>query len=53
MIEVGLNNWYGHPHQQTLDRLEERGIEVYRTDINGAVGIDILRNYLNIDTVLR
>lgn len=53
VIEVGLNNWYGHPHQQTLDRLEERGIEVYRTDINGAVGIDILRNYLNIDTVLR
>jgi len=41
VIEVGANNWYGHPHQQTLDRLEERGVRVYRTDINGAVGIDI------------
>ena len=34
-------NWYGHPHQQTLDRLEERGIQIYRTDLTGAVGIDI------------
>ena len=41
VIQVGRNNWYGHPHQQTLDRLEERGIQIYRTDLNGAVGIDI------------
>lgn len=40
VIQVGKNNFYGHPHQQTLDRLEDRGIKVYRTDLNGAVGID-------------
>ena len=39
VISVGKNNMYGHPHQQTLNRLEKRGIKVYRTDLNGAVGI--------------
>ncbi len=41
VIQVGANNFYGHPHQQTIDRLEARGIPVYRTDLNGAAGIDI------------
>lgn len=41
VIQVGANNFYGHPHQQTLDHLAERGIPVYRTDLNGAIGIDI------------
>ena len=50
VIQVGLNNFYGHPHQQTLDRLGERGIPVYRTDLNGAVGIDIRRGRLFVDT---
>ncbi len=49
VIQVGVNNFYGHPHQQTLDRLEARGIRVYRTDLNGAVGIDIKRNRLIVD----
>ena len=42
-------NFYGHPHKQTLDRLEERGIAVFRTDLNGAVGIDIHRKHISID----
>ncbi|MBP3897348.1 MAG: DNA internalization-related competence protein ComEC/Rec2 [Mogibacterium sp.] len=41
VVQVGANNFYGHPHQQTIDRLEARGIPVYRTDLNGAAGIDI------------
>ena len=52
VIQVGRNNIYGHPHAQTLDRLKARGIEVYRTDINGAVGIDIKRNgNIRVDTM--
>ena len=39
VISVGLNNIYGHPGDDCLRRLEERGIPVYRTDINGAVGV--------------
>lgn len=44
VIQVGRNNLYGHPHEQTLERLEARGIKTYRTDIHGAVGINIERN---------
>lgn len=53
VIQVGLNNFYGHPHQQTLNRLEARGIRVYRTDLNGAVGIDIKSKMLIVDLMRR
>lgn len=32
VISCGLNNDYGHPHQQTLDRLKQSGAEIFRTD---------------------
>ena len=52
VIQVGANNFYGHPHQQTIDRLTEREIPVYRTDLNGAVGIDIRRSRIRaVDTM--
>jgi competence protein ComEC len=38
IISVGYNN-YGHPTQETLQRLSERGIEIYRTDLIGNVSI--------------
>ena len=44
VIQVGRNNLYGHPHAEILERLKERGIKVYRTDTDGAVGIDIYKN---------
>lgn len=53
VIQAGRNNIYGHPHDQTLERLYERGIAVYRTDINGAVGIDIRKERLRIDVMHR
>ena len=49
VIQCGRNNFYGHPHKQTLDRLEERGIRVFRTDLSGAVGIDIHGTRLSVD----
>ena len=49
VIQCGRNNFYGHPHKQTLERLEERGIKVLRTDISGAVGIDIHGSRLSVD----
>ena len=51
VISVGLNNLYGHPHDQTLERLKKRGIRTYRTDINGTVGIDIRSNKIIVDTL--
>lgn len=49
VIQVGQDNLYGHPHNQTLKRLEDRGIKTFRTDISGAVGIDIHKNRISID----
>jgi competence protein ComEC len=37
VISVGRNNDYGHPHQETINRLETVGIAVYRTDQNGKI----------------
>lgn len=37
VIEVGMNNKYGHPHDEVLNRLKERNIELYQTDICGNI----------------
>jgi len=39
VISVGQGNSYGHPHQETLDKLASMGVVVYRTDLNGNVVI--------------
>src|SRR5262245_64929525 len=39
VISVGAENKYGHPAQQTLDRLRKAGVKVYRTDLNGDIAI--------------
>ena len=35
MIMVGKGNRYGHPHDETLMRLANTKIDIYRTDIHG------------------
>ena len=37
IISVGENNPYGHPAQETLDRLVEFGCVIYRTDLHGTI----------------
>lgn len=37
VISVGRNNDYGHPDKTTLDKLQQRGITIYRTDEDGIV----------------
>lgn len=39
-ISVGSNN-YGHPAEETLRRLAERGCTVYRTDLHGDIHLSI------------
>lgn len=39
LITCGANNRYGHPHEETLRTLEEQGITVYRSDLNGDIVI--------------
>ena len=38
-VSVGEHNLYGHPAQETLERLEAAGAEVYRTDWDGTIEI--------------
>ncbi|ERM92882.1 ComEC/Rec2 family competence protein [Caldanaerobacter subterraneus] len=37
VISCGKNNEYGHPHRETLEKLSELGITVYRTDECGTI----------------
>lgn len=37
VISCGKDNSYGHPHQETLDRLHAAGVSVFRTDEQGTV----------------
>lgn len=37
VISCGANNEYGHPHNGTIDTLNVRNIETYRTDARGTV----------------
>ncbi|OQB23360.1 MAG: ComEC family competence protein [Firmicutes bacterium ADurb.Bin182] len=39
VISVGAGNDYGHPHDETIEKLKSSGISVYRTDENGTVKI--------------
>lgn len=39
VIPVGKDNDYGHPHRETLDRLESVGAMVYRTDKDGTIRV--------------
>ncbi|MCT8139657.1 DNA internalization-related competence protein ComEC/Rec2 [Anaerobacillus sp. CMMVII] len=37
LISVGKNNLYGHPHPETLARLENQRMMIFRTDQHGAI----------------
>ena len=37
VISCGKDNKYGHPHQETLDKYEAQGMEVFRTDLQGNI----------------
>ena len=37
VIQCGKDNSYGHPHQETLEKFQKRGIGVFRTDLEGTI----------------
>jgi len=40
IIFCGKSNQYGHPHQETLTLLQNLGINIYRTDLNGTILVE-------------
>ncbi|MBP1763795.1 MAG: internalization-related competence protein ComEC/Rec2 [Firmicutes bacterium] len=53
VISVGSNNRFGHPHAETLNRLVERQIPVYRTDQQGAIAFYTDGNVLTVEPFWR
>lgn len=39
VISCGKDNQYGHPHKDTMDKLESMDIQIYRTDIQGTITV--------------
>ena len=39
LISAGVDNRYGHPHEETLERLREAGCSVYSTQENGTLTV--------------
>lgn len=46
-ISAGRCNRFGHPHEETLQTLEAHGVNVYRTDEEGAIQITFFSNQLH------
>lgn len=40
ILSVGKNNLYGHPHKETLKRLQKSGADIYGTLWGGAINIE-------------
>lgn len=41
VISCGLDNIYGHPHEDTLEFLANSSCEIYRTDLQGTVTVTV------------
>jgi beta-lactamase superfamily II metal-dependent hydrolase len=49
VICCGADNSYGHPHQETMDKLIAAGITIFRTDMNGTVTFTVIGDELTVD----
>lgn len=50
IIQVGKDNDYGHPKDTILERLENIGAQIYRTDLNGTIEIECDGENINVKT---
>jgi competence protein ComEC len=50
IISVGLDNSYGHPNRDVLERLTEHHAEILRTDQNGLVTVRTDGRHLSVET---
>ena len=48
VISCGADNTYGHPHGETLEKLQEVGAEILRTDESGSIVVISDRTTLSI-----
>lgn len=48
VISCGEDNSYGHPHRETLERLEAQGVKVLQTPQTGAIKISVNKNKMKL-----
>lgn len=53
IISAGRNNVFRHPHQYTLERLQDSQARIYRTDESGAITMSTNGTNLYIDTFIK
>lgn len=53
LISCGAGNSYGHPHQETLDRLNAIGCRTFLTMQSGAITVGIKDGSLKLETFLQ
>lgn len=41
IMSLGENNKFGHPHQETIERLKKYNIKFFRTDKSGTITINL------------
>lgn len=46
LISVGVDNSYGHPSKEVVERLEQNGAKVYRTDYEGDIVFSLVNGEL-------
>ncbi|WP_152398468.1 ComEC/Rec2 family competence protein [Paenibacillus cellulositrophicus] len=52
VISAGVNNLYGHPHADVLQRISEEGAAVYRTDLQGEIQFSVKSGKIRVRTKL-
>lgn len=50
IISCGRRNIYGHPSPRVLDRYEQFGVRVFRTDRDGGIVVKMFENKLRVTT---
>lgn len=53
MISAGRDNSYGHPHEETLKRLQRQGCRIYQTPVSGAVTFYVRWGRLRVEEYLK
>lgn len=49
LISSGRNNRYGHPHEELLERLEDCGCYIYRTQEGGAITVRVRNGRVKVE----
>ena len=52
-ISVGRNNSFGHPHSEIIERYNNKGISLYRTDELGLINLVLNEKDYNINAFLK